>query len=210
MVFRHENHSSLRIKTEDVGEPIPAVGKINAKNTVSVDTPEVLLDIENRMLQRATYEQKRKTVLAWTIRVLLLVAVLLAWQLLADGRVLSPQLTSSPTSVARAFQGYFSTGGIWVDIRATFEASVLGLLIGSVPGVIAGVFLVAMPVVHRAVRPYITVLNALPRVALAPIALVWFGLGIVPKVAVASSIVFFVLLLNTIAGSASSARRSLL
>ena len=76
----------------------------------------------------------------------------------------------------------------------------LGLAIGSASGILSGLFLAEFPLFREVVRPIITLANALPRPALAPIFLVWFGLGVGSKVAVAVSIVYFLLLINTLAG----------
>jgi NitT/TauT family transport system permease protein len=76
----------------------------------------------------------------------------------------------------------------------------LGLTIGASSGILSGLLLAEVPTFRAAVRPIITLLNALPRPALAPIFLVWFGLGIGSKVAVSVSIVYFLLLINTLAG----------
>jgi len=155
---------------------------------------------ETLMLTAFDTARRRSTVRAWIIRIGALAVVLVAWQLAPQYGLVSPELTSKPTEVASAFKYYFVTADIWIDIRTTFEASLLGLLIGASTGIAVGVLFAKSFVLERAFRPYVTILNALPRVALAPIFLVWFGLGLESKVFVSASIVFFVLLLNTMAG----------
>jgi NitT/TauT family transport system permease protein len=137
---------------------------------------------------------------AWAIRIGVFVLVTGLWQLLANLGIVSLFLVSAPNAIWQALVKYVEGPDIWVDVLATFEASLVGVVIGSSLGIITGVLFAKVPVVERAFRPYVTVLNALPRVALAPLFLVWFGLGLASKVFAATSIVYFVLLINTLVG----------
>jgi NitT/TauT family transport system permease protein len=73
-------------------------------------------------------------------------------------------------------------------------------VLGSVAALALGLVFVMFPKVERAMDPYLTVLNAMPRLALAPLFLLWFGLGLGSKVAVGTSLAFFIVLANTVAG----------
>src|SRR5690348_4715112 len=156
--------------------------------------------LEAQVLGHLVATRRRRLLNVWVIRVAVLAVALSLWQLAANREWVPSQLVSKPTEVFRSFGDYFSTGDIWTDIWATFEASLLGLVIGGLLGILCGVVLAKNETLAQAFKPFITTLNALPRVALAPIFLVWFGLGVTPKVLVAASLVFFVLLLNTSAG----------
>lgn len=149
--------------------------------------------------------RKRRQALGWVIliRVLALVVVVVGWQLAVQSGLIQQQIASEPTKIAAALVNYFQSGSIYPDLWATLEATFLGLLAGAVIGIALGVLLAKTPILERALRPYLTMLNALPRPALAPIFLVWFGLGVTSKVTVAASLVVFVLLLNTITGIAA-------
>jgi len=156
--------------------------------------------LEAQVLGHLVATRRRRLLNVWVIRVAVLAVALSLWQVAANREWVPSQLVSKPTEVFRSFGDYFSTGDIWTDIWATFEASLLGLVIGGLLGILCGVVLAKNETLAQAFKPFITTLNALPRVALAPIFLVWFGLGVTPKVLVAASLVFFVLLLNTSAG----------
>ena len=91
-------------------------------------------------------------------------------------------------------------GTIWRHLFTTLEESLLGLLIGSALGISLGFALGRSPFLARVFDPYIKMLNAVPRVVLAPLFLLWFGLGIWSKVALAVTLVFFVMFFNTYQG----------
>jgi NitT/TauT family transport system permease protein len=76
----------------------------------------------------------------------------------------------------------------------------MGFVIGSVGGAILGVWLGVSPFASRLLNPYLNALNALPKVALAPLFVLWFGLGIESKIALAAVLVLFLVFLNTFAG----------
>jgi ABC-type proline/glycine betaine transport system permease subunit len=76
----------------------------------------------------------------------------------------------------------------------------ISFVLGSVAALALGLVFVMFPKVERALDPYLTVLNAMPRLALAPLFLLWFGLGLGSKVAVGTSLAFFIVLANTVAG----------
>ena len=92
------------------------------------------------------------------------------------------------------------SGSLWPHLMVTLQESLLGLAIGATLGVTTGFALARSPFAARVVEPYITMLNAVPRVVLAPLFLLWFGLGIWSKVALAVTLVFFVMFFNTYQG----------
>lgn len=135
--------------------------------------------------------------LAWQIG--LGVAVLLAWQG-ASGRVIDDFFISNPVDVAVRLWGWISDGSLFLHIWATVYATLMGFIIGSVGGAVLGIWLGVSPFVGRLLGPYLDALNALPKVALAPLFVLWFGLGIESKIALAAMLVLFLVFLNTIAG----------
>jgi len=186
---------SQRVQEAEDVTPEPAT-----RSDAAADARSSVSALEAQVLGQLLAARRKRLVLVWVIRVVVLVVALGLWQIAADREWVPSQLVSKPSEVFTAFGDYFSTGDIWTDIWATFEASLLGLVIGGLLGILSGVVLAKNETLSRAFKPFITTLNALPRVALAPIFLVWFGLGVSPKVLVAASLVYFVLLLNTAAG----------
>src|SRR5678815_1244814 len=89
---------------------------------------------------------------------------------------------------------------LWRHLAVTLEESVLGLVIGGFLGVATGFALARSPFAARVLESYIMMLNAVPRVVLAPLFLLWFGLGIWSKVALAVTLVFFVMFFSAYQG----------
>jgi NitT/TauT family transport system permease protein len=140
----------------------------------------------------------RSSVLAWQ---LIVAAVALgAWQAGAALKLLDPFFFSRPSDIAARILTWTASGTLWRHLLITLEESLLGLTIGAAIGITLGFALARSPFVARVLDPYITMLNAVPRVVLAPLFLLWFGLGIWSKVALAVTLVFFVMFFNTYQG----------
>src|SRR5580658_2592379 len=113
---------------------------------------------------------------------LIAAAVLSAWQILVTTGKLDKFFFSRPSDIAGRIVDWFRTGSIWPHLLVTMEEAALAFALGAVSGMIVGFGLSRAPWLGRLLDPYIRVLNALPRVVLAPIFLLWFGLGIWSKV----------------------------
>lgn len=96
--------------------------------------------------------------------------------------------------------GLHGTGEIYVHLGVTLLETVLAFLIGTSLGLGAGLWLALSPMTSELLNPYIKGLNSMPRVILAPIFCLWFGLGIWSKVALAVTLVFFVVFFNVYQG----------
>jgi NitT/TauT family transport system permease protein len=138
---------------------------------------------------------------AWiTAGRLAIVLVLLgAWQL-ASGRLVPAYLISSPTAVAHRLYDLFATGSVWSDIAITTEELVIGYLIGMIGGIAVGVALGTSRIAAALIEPLLAALNSIPKIALAPLFLLWFGIGLSSKVAIAAMTVFFVMFYNVYMG----------
>jgi NitT/TauT family transport system permease protein len=133
------------------------------------------------------------------LQVLLGLLFLAAWQL-AAGRLVDEFMISSPAAVWARLWQWIASGSILIHIWATVYATVLGFAIGATAGIVAGIWLGLSPFLSRLLDPYIWAFNALPKVALAPLFLLWFGLGISSKVALAAVLVVFLVFVNTFSG----------
>jgi NitT/TauT family transport system permease protein len=134
-----------------------------------------------------------------TCQVLLGAVLLLMWQG-ASGHLIDNFFISNPIDVGARLLGWIIDGSLFVHIWATIYATVMGFIVGSIGGVILGVWLGVSPFTSRLLNPYLSALNALPKVALAPLFVLWFGLGIESKIALAAVLVLFLVFLNTYAG----------
>jgi NitT/TauT family transport system permease protein len=141
---------------------------------------------------------RRGAILFW--QVLVGVGVLALWQTLVALKVLDPFFVSRPSAIALRIVQWIATGSLWRHLSVTLEESLLGLLVGSGLGISLGFSLGRSPMLASICDPYIKMLNAVPRVVLAPLFLLWFGLGIWSKVALAVTLVFFVMFFNTYQG----------
>ena len=127
------------------------------------------------------------------------IGVLLAWQG-ASGRLIDNFFISNPVDVAKRLYHWTADGSIFMHVGATVYATAMGFIIGSVAGAMLGVWLGVSPFASRLLNPYLNALNALPKVALAPLFVLWFGLGLESKIALAAVLVLFLVFLNTFAG----------
>ena len=127
------------------------------------------------------------------------IVLLVIWQA-ASVWLIDPFFISSPTEVLTRLWEWTRDGSIFLHIWATLYATFLGFVIGSVAGVIGGIWLGVSPFFSRLLNPYIWAFNALPKVALAPLLILWFGLGIHSKVALAAVLVVFLVFVNTFSG----------
>src|SRR6202165_341003 len=138
-------------------------------------------------------------------QLLVAVVVLGRWQLLATvpifGRMLLPPFFfSNPVDVGSQIFDWFSTGVIWKHLAITLWESVLPVVTGSIGGVLVGFWFARQPRTAAVFDPYVKMVNALPRVVLAPIFTLWLGLGIWSKVALGVTLVFFIVFFNVYQG----------
>lgn len=146
---------------------------------------------------------KRKATSAgiiWTIRLVTLAVALFVWWLIVDQGWMDATLVSRPQDVGLAFVTQLGDPTFWTDVLATFSGAMTGLASGAVLGILAAVVFTRVELLYEAASPFLTFLNSLPRPALAPIFILWFGLGFTPKALVAFTMVFFVLMANTMGG----------
>jgi NitT/TauT family transport system permease protein len=131
----------------------------------------------------------------------LIVVLLALWQGAASARLIEASLFGTPLGIlAYLEEGIFVTGVIVVDAGWTLEAVILAFLIGSCSAILVGGIFARWPYVERLTDPILSALNAMPRIALAPMFIMWFGLGTGSKVAVGVSLTFFIVLSATVAG----------
>jgi NitT/TauT family transport system permease protein len=122
------------------------------------------------------------------------------WQALAAFNLIDPFFFSRPSAIAAKIWEWLAGGYIWPHLAVTLLEALLAFVIGAVLGVAAGLAFARIELLAAVFDPYIRILNALPRVILAPIFVLWFGLGVASKVALGVTLVFFVVFFNTFQG----------
>ena len=144
------------------------------------------------------------------VQALMFVGIFVVWQVLTQPGLIPPFMWDNPNRAAFFFGEpvkifkvtweWFSGGAIYAHLWVTLQETALAFVIGSVLGLVVGLWLGLSPTASALFDPYITAFNAMPRVVLAPIFMVWFGLGIWSKVALGVTLVFFIVFFNVYQG----------
>lgn len=132
-------------------------------------------------------------------RIAVAVVVLGAWQL-ASGRLVSAFFVSSPSDIIGRLVQLVVTGELWPHLTQTLIEVGAGLLIGVPLGIALGVALGMSQLLSGWLLPYVMALYSLPRVALAPLFIVWFGIGLLSKITMVVTMVLFVIFYNVYQG----------
>jgi NitT/TauT family transport system permease protein len=138
-------------------------------------------------------------------RVLLALLLLLAWEL--GARTLGSLFFASPLGVVVRILELARSGQLLVDVASTLRVSALGFAIACAAGVLLPFLLHRSPRVREAVEPYIMASMGIPKYALAPWLILWFGIGDLPKLVVVTLMVFYIIFITTSAGIGAVDRR---
>src|SRR5215211_2980012 len=151
-------------------------------------------------LASARVRRRAGPVLVAALQLLVLGMLIAFWEVGARTGFLDPFFFSKPSDVGLRIVEWLSGRTIWEHLATTLAEAFLAFLIGTFFGVGFGLAFARIELLGAVFDPYIRILNALPRVILAPIFLLWFGLGVASKVALGVSLVFFVVFFNTYQG----------
>jgi NitT/TauT family transport system permease protein len=146
----------------------------------------------------------------WFWQIVLVAALFALWHVLTRPGLIPPIFFDNdnraafffgePLKVLRVIWVWFAEGEIYSHLWITLVETALAFSIGTVAGLIVGLWLGLTPLASALLDPYIKAMNAMPRVVLAPIFMVWFGLGIWSKVALGFTLVFFIVFFNVFQG----------
>ena len=129
----------------------------------------------------------------------------LLWELASYKKWLEATFFGRPSGIAAyLWDGFFISRKLWLETAYTVGGTLISFFLGAFSALIVGLLFVISPRIERAVDPYLIVLNAMPRIALAPLFLLWFGLGLSSKIAVGFSLTFFIVLSSTVVGIRSA------
>jgi len=153
----------------------------------------------------------RKTSKAlWPVHMLMLIGLFVFWHVSTDPELLPPFYFDDPNKAAFFFGRplevleriwtWFTSGSIYEHLWVTLMETALAFIVGTVTGLAMGLWLALSPTAAALLDPYIKALNSMPRVILAPIFGVWFGLGMASKVALGVTLVFFIVFFNVYQG----------
>ncbi|OOM78227.1 ABC transporter permease [Clostridium sp. BL-8] len=133
-------------------------------------------------------------------RVLILVIFIALWQIAATFKWIDPFLTSSPVRVVESFISLYEDGSLFKHIGVTCYETILGFSLGEIFGVLIAVILWWCPRASKILDPYLVVLNALPKVALAPIIIFWIGNGMPAIIVIALLISIITTIISVLTG----------
>lgn len=170
-----------------------------AKTDEETQATEVGSAAEGVVAGEAAPSRERRHVPLAVWQVAFGVGVLALWELLSDW-VLDPFFFSGPLRIVDYLRGYVFGGEFWGDLAFSMRAAIIGYALGAAAGLLSGFVLAATKTISRVLNPYILAVYGIPRIALAPLFIVWFGIGITSKIALAALMAFFLAFFNTYTG----------
>jgi NitT/TauT family transport system permease protein len=147
--------------------------------------------------KRSLAEMGNGQMLLWQTGLFLI--ILAIWQFIS-GRYVNPFFISNPVDVAIRLWNWTVSGFIFPHLWITFYETIAGYILGSLIGAVLGVWLGIARFTSRLLNPFLFAFYALPKIALAPLLVLWFGLGLNSKIALSTVIVFFLVFYNTFTG----------
>lgn len=132
----------------------------------------------------------------WVWRLATVIAFVALWALAVDVGWVSSRLFVGPLEVLAWLWGWITSGEALSHVWSTISAAILGYLVGFLAGAIVASVFVALPTVADVFDPYMAILNGIPKIVIAPLTVLVFGLGIGSKIALATLLVFFVTFFN--------------
>jgi NitT/TauT family transport system permease protein len=144
---------------------------------------------------------------AWTRQLIALVILLAIWEAAGRAGMLNPLFLPSPSRIGAALVDLFSDGRIWPHLDATFTAALGGLALGILVGILLGVVAALVPFAAELLEPVMSVFNAIPRVILAPLFVIWLGIGLASKIALSFILVAVLIFFTVFTGIRQVDRR---
>jgi NitT/TauT family transport system permease protein len=144
---------------------------------------------------------------AWMRQLAAFAVALAAWEAAGRAAMLNPLFVPSPSRIGAALVELFADGRIWPHLEATFTAALGGLALGIVVGILLGVLAALVGLVAELLEPVMTILNAIPRVILAPLFVIWLGIGLASKVALSFILVAVLIFFTVFTGIRQVDRR---
>jgi sulfonate transport system permease protein len=141
----------------------------------------------------------------WVLRIAVLAILVLLWQFLAGkpghGIALVDKFwVSRPSDIVARLQKWVTEGTLWFQLEITLREMVIGFAIGGSIAIVTGFILARNRVLARLVDPFMIAFYSIPKLAMAPLFILWFGIGLQPKVVLVTTVVFFLVFVNTYAG----------
>lgn len=144
------------------------------------------------------------------VRIGIFVFLLILWELAARAQWIDPFIVSSPSRVWNTLLNLNNKGQLWNNVYFTVIETISGFVLGTILGILIAVMVWWSDFVFKVVEPYLVVLNALPKVALGPIIIVWIGAGINSIIVMALLVSVIISTINILAGFKSTSPEKVL
>jgi NitT/TauT family transport system permease protein len=152
--------------------------------------------VESRERRRA----RMTKLIPWVSTLLSIVLLVIIWKLVIALFDVSPFVLPQPEDVLKGVKELVNSDGFWTDVRVTLTETLVGFAIALALGIILGTILGRVMWLEQAARPVIVASQVVPKVALIPLFIIWFGFGMTSKIIIVALLAFFPILLNVILG----------
>lgn len=166
--------------------------------TTDIATGHVVVERVNARQPR-TLGTTGATLIVWIGRVVVLAVVLGVWGLASRSQHWQ-FLVGDPRTVARQLKGWVQSVGFWSDVGTTLVEAALGYVLGVAVAIVLVAVIVPLPIMARFTAPFIAMANALPKIVLAPVFILWLGFSLTSKVLFVASGIFFVIFYGVYSG----------
>ena len=136
-------------------------------------------------------KRKKRKILITLTQLLILILLIIIWELLAKYEIINTFISSSPSKIINTIMDLYKTNNLFKHIWITIYETILSFGLGTILGIIIAVILWWNNFLYKVLDPYLTVINSLPKVALGPIIIIYFGANI-------NSIIIMALLISVI------------
>lgn len=133
------------------------------------------------------------------LRIVGLIAIIALWQIIS-GTLVDPFWVSRPSLILERLQRWIASGTLVNNLSVTLLEMVVGFIVGAIAGILLGLILGLNRFVSKLLDPFLIGFYSVPRIALAPLFILWFGIGLTPKIILSGVVVFFLVFMNTFAG----------
>lgn len=139
----------------------------------------------------------------------LAIILLAIWEFICHFGQVSPLVLPAPSGIIIRLYRMIAEGSVWPHLIVTLSEVLIGFFIGIFSGLVVGALVALLPTVEKLVYPYLVALQTVPKVAVAPLLVIWFGYGLTSKVVITALICFFPILVSVISGFHSTDRDQL-
>lgn len=149
------------------------------------------------------YNKKKEKFFIYFFQLLIIILFLIIWELLARSKIINTFLFSSPSNIYKTIISLFNNYNLINHLKITTMEVLIGFFLTSILGILIAIVLWWFPMLYKIIDPYLTILNSLPKVALGPLIIIWFGSGMKAIIFMSITICVFTTILNVYQGFSS-------